>query len=95
MTRDNDPMGVALWTASGLAGFLIARIVPFLRTTQWPRELIAAILAALAAGIAATALDFGGWGALDWRASAFAFFLALAAAGLTRLLSHGSVRRPV
>lgn len=89
-------MGVALWTFSGLAAFLVARIVPLLRPLQWPGELVAALLTALAAGVAATAFDFGGWRALEWRAALFAFFLSLGAIGVSRLFrSHGSARHPV
>lgn len=43
-----------------------------------------AVLAAVVAGVAATILDFGGWQELDWRSAAFAFCVALAAAGIVR-----------
>lgn len=89
-------MGLLLWVLSGLAAFLVARIIPTLRSGRWTGELIAALIAGFAAGVAATAFDFGGWRALDWRAAAFAFFLSLGTVGVTRLvLSHGSARHPV
>ena len=69
---------------SGIAAFFVARIIPLLRQTQWIAELVTAIVAALLAGLVATALDFGGWRELDWRAAAFAFCVALAAAGVVR-----------
>jgi hypothetical protein len=69
---------------SGIAAFLIARIIPFSRQTRWKRELVTALLAASIAGVAATILDFGGWQQLDWRSAAFAFCAALAAAGIVR-----------
>lgn len=77
-------MGVASWAVSGIVAFLVARIVPFSRQTHWKTELVTAIVAALAAGLAATALDFGGWRELDWRAAAFSFSVALALAGIVR-----------
>lgn len=80
-------MGVVLWVVCGLAAFLVARIIPALRQTQRWQEFTAAIVTALAAGLAATALDFGGWNELDWRAGAFAFCCALAATGISRALS--------
>ena len=80
-------MGVASWVVSGIAAFLVARIVPFSRQIHWKTELVTAVLAALAAGVAATILDFGGWQALDWRSAAFAFSVALAAAGVVRAVT--------
>jgi hypothetical protein len=77
-------VGVASWFVAGIAAFLVARIIPFSRQTYWKTELVTASLAALAAGIAATILDFGGWQDLDWRSAAFAFCAALAAAGVVR-----------
>ena len=78
-------MGVASWVVSGITAFLIARIVPFSRQTQWKTELVTALLAAVAAGLAATALDFGGWNALDWRPVVFSFFVACAVVGIVRV----------
>lgn len=43
------------------------------------------VSAAFLLGVAATALDFGGWHEPDWRAALFAFLGALAAAALFRL----------
>ena len=80
-------MGVASWFVSGIAAFLIARIAPFSRQTHWKTELVTSIVAALAAGVVATALDFGGWQDLDWRSAAFAFCAALAAAGVVRAVT--------
>lgn len=77
-------MGVASWAVSGIAAFLVARIVPFSRQTRWKTELVTAVFAALIAGLAATALDFGGWRELDWRAVVFSFFSALTLAGAVR-----------
>ncbi|HEX3110967.1 MAG TPA: hypothetical protein VHU41_17840 [Thermoanaerobaculia bacterium] len=80
-------MGVASWVVSGIAAFLGARIVPFSRQTHWKTELVTAILAALAAGVAATILDFGGWRDLDWRSAAFAFCFAVAVTGVVRAIT--------
>jgi hypothetical protein len=78
-------MGIALWLTSALVALGVARIIPPLRPPQWWPELVATLLTALAAGFGATALDFGGWNQLDWRAAAFAFLCAFAAAALVRL----------
>lgn len=91
-------VGIALWTAAGGLAFLVARIIPIARQTVvsrwgWLAELIAAVLVALACGLGATALDFGGWREPDWRAGLFAFLGGLAAAGLTRFL--GQYRRTI
>jgi len=76
-------MGIALWLSCGIVAFLIARLVPFARRNPWV-ELAITLLAALALGIFATALDFAGWNELDWRAGLFAFFGSFAAAGAVR-----------
>jgi hypothetical protein len=78
-------MGLGLWLAAGIAAFLLARIVPRGKTPRWAAELVASLVVAVVLGLLASALDFGGWRESDWRAAAFAFFGAAAAAGLTRL----------
>jgi len=77
-------MGVAVWLAAGGAAFFVARIVPAGRRTA--AEAIAAIVAAAGAGVAATALDFGGWNEPDWRAGLFVFCCAGATIGVIRLI---------
>lgn len=86
-------MGIVLWLACGGAAFVLARIVPAGRR-GWIAEACAALVVAFACGIAATALDFGGWKELDWRAGVFAFFGAFAATGLTRAARIGRPRSP-
>ena len=78
-------MGIALWLVSAAAAFVVARILPLRRGRAWLGELSAAIVAALLLGIVATALDFGGWNELDWRAGLFTFFGALTAIAILRL----------
>ena len=80
-------MGTALWIAAGLAAFALARALPPARPRGWVAEFLAALAAALILGLAATALDFGGWKELDWRAGLFAFFGALAIVGVFRLVT--------
>ena len=87
MDVDNQGVGAASWVVSGIAAFLVARIVPFSRQTHWKTELVTAVIAALVAGVAATLLDFGGWQDLDWRSAAFAFCAALAVTGLVRAIT--------
>jgi hypothetical protein len=77
---------VALWLGCGVLAFLVARIIPPARRRVWLAELVVALIAAALFGLAATALDFGGWRELDWRAGAFAFCGTLAAIGALRLM---------
>lgn len=76
-------MGVAFWIGCGALAWAIARIIPPGRR-HWAAELATGIAAALLLGLAATALDFGGWAEADWRAGLFAFLGALAALGCLR-----------
>ena len=79
-------MGAALWLASALSIFFVARIVPSGRAHNYLTELIVAAGAALAFGILATRLDFGGWRDSDWRAVAFVLLGVAAATGAHRAL---------
>ena len=79
-------MGIALWLACGVAAVAVARIVPALRHVQLVTDAVTAIVTALLAGVAATALDFGGWNEPDWRAGLFALMAALASLGWLRVL---------
>jgi len=56
----------------------------FFRRDGFVPELIAAITAAVAGGVVATALDFGGWREPEWRAGVFALIVSLAAVGFVR-----------
>ena len=78
-------MGIALWVVSSVAAFLLARMLPWRRRRSWIGELLLVILAGLVVGVVATALDFGGWNELDWRAGLFVLLGAFAASGLFRL----------
>jgi MFS family permease len=78
-------MGIALWLVSSVVAFLLARMAPWRRRGARLGEFLVSILAGLALGVAATALDFGGWNEPDWRAGLFVFLGALAAAGAFRL----------
>jgi hypothetical protein len=82
-------VGVALWIAAGAAAWVVARIVPFGRPAA-VEEAVAALLASALAGVAATALDFGGWAEPDWRTALFAFFCAAALIGVMRIRSEAS-----
>ncbi len=78
-------VGIALWLGCGVVAFFFARLVPFARRRPWV-ELAVTLVAALALGVGATALDFAGWNEPDWRAGLFAFFGSFAAAGIVRAL---------
>ncbi len=77
-------MGTALWVASGICAFFLARIVP-IRRGRKTAELLAAVFAGCVAGLLATALDFGGWREADWRAGVFALFVSFAAVAVVRM----------
>ena len=79
-------MGIALWAVCGFAAAIVARIVPVLRQTQLLSDLLLSLVAALIGGVIATALDFGGWNELDWRAGVFAFACALVVTGWMRVI---------
>jgi hypothetical protein len=78
-------MGIALWMACAGVVFFTIRNIRFGRPTGWVGELVAVVIAALILGAIATALDFGGWNELDWRAALFVVFGSLAISGLLRL----------
>jgi hypothetical protein len=92
-------MGIALWLGGGLAAFVVARLVPLgrgpVRLAGSLPELFAALFAASAFGLIATALDFGGWREADWRAGLFAALGAFAAAGTVRALRKNPDKMPV
>lgn len=77
-------MGLASWLAAAFVAFALARIVPLGRPRRWLAELLLAAVIALLLGATATALDFGGWNELSWRAALLAFLGALAALGAAR-----------
>jgi len=85
-------LGIALWIVAGCAAFAVTRPVGIART-RWPGEFAASIAAAVALGIVATVLDFGGWNEADWRAGVLALCGALTAVAAVRLA--GLTRRDV
>ena len=87
-------MGIVLWLACGGAALVLARIIPLGRRRGWIAEGLTALVVAFACGVGATALDFGGWQELDWRAGVFAFLGAFAAVGIIRAARSGNRRSP-
>jgi hypothetical protein len=79
-------MGLVSWIVAGLMAFGIARIIPSGRSHRWVAELLASLTLAILLGGVATALDFGGWNEPEWRAALLAFFGAMAAGGVTRIV---------
>jgi hypothetical protein len=79
-------MGIALWLACAAVVFFAARSVPYARPASWLTELAVTIISAIVLGCAATALDFGGWKELDWRAGLFVFFGTATFASAHRLV---------
>ena len=86
-------MGIALWLACALVVFFAARSVPFGRNARWLIELMISFASAILLGMTATALDFGGWNELDWRAGLFVFFGSAAIVATVRLIPL--VRAPI
>jgi hypothetical protein len=78
-------MGIALWVISSVAALVLARMAPWRRRRRCFGEIFVSLLAGLALGAVATALDFGGWNEPDWRAGVFVFLGAAAAIGTLRL----------
>jgi predicted MFS family arabinose efflux permease len=81
---------MAVWIVCAVTAFAVARIVPAGRSSRWMIELLTSLLVAFLLGVAATALDFGGWREPDWRAGLFALFGALAALGTLRAIRSPS-----
>jgi hypothetical protein len=79
-------MGAALWVASALAIFLVARIIPAGRPHNYLIEFGIAVGAAVICGGLATLLDFGGWREADWRAITFVLLGAAVAVGGARAI---------
>jgi hypothetical protein len=79
-------MGIALWILCGIAALALSRFIAAGRPPSMTGELIIALVSAFAAGLVATALDFGGWAELDWRAGVFVAFCSLAAIGGARAI---------
>ena len=69
---------------AGVAVFVASRLVPAGRPERRTGEALAAIGTAIVCGLAATALDFGGWNEFDWRAGTFALCGAAAVVGALR-----------
>lgn len=74
-----------MWVVAGAGAFALARLVRAGRAQGWFLEASLGILTAAAAGLAATALDFGGLEEPDWRSGTFAFAVSLAVIGLARV----------
>ena len=77
-------MGLASWI---VAGMIVAALGRLVRTGRRgvALEAIVALVIAFIAGLAATALDFGGWSELDWRAITFAALCTAASIALVRI----------
>jgi hypothetical protein len=80
-------MGSALWLAAAGLAFAAARFIRAGRR-RWPGELAVALLAGLALGVTATALDFGGWREPDPRAALFCGLGSFAILGILRVTTH-------
>jgi hypothetical protein len=79
-------VGIALWIVSGAAAFFASRAIAAGRRKQYASEIVLVPVVSFAAGLVATALDFGGWRELDWRAGLFAFCCTMTAIAAFRAL---------
>jgi uncharacterized membrane protein YeaQ/YmgE (transglycosylase-associated protein family) len=79
-------MGIALWTAAGLVISALVRMIAYGRPDGIVLEIMTGIAGAIAFGLLATYLDFGGWRETDWRAPLFAACGALALIALVRFI---------
>ena len=86
-------MGIALWLLCGVAVFTASRAIAPARPDRFLGELLVVTLVSFLAGVVATALDFGGWGELDWRAGAFVILCDAAAVGFRRAVRLAMTRR--
>lgn len=77
-------IGVASWIVASLAAFALTRAVARGRR-HWGAELGAAIVTGLVTGLAATAMNFGGWQVVEPAAVAFCVLTSATAIGLIRL----------
>jgi hypothetical protein len=81
-------MGLVTWIAVAAVAAMLARLLPLGRPPSWRTDLAAAVVAAVAAGIAATALDFGGWRAADLQPLPFVAAAAFAGIAIGRILAR-------
>jgi hypothetical protein len=86
-------MGIALWLLCGAAVLAASRAVAPARPDRIAGELFIVLAVSFLAGLLATALDFGGWGELDWRAAAFVILCNFAAIGICRAIRLAVARR--
>lgn len=77
-------MGLTLWIVAGLVTFALTRFIEN-RRRGWLAEVVVSLSFAVAAGLMATAMDFGGWAVADGRSFAFAGVCSLLGVGLLRL----------
>ena len=75
-----------MWLLSGIAATAVSRAISAARVPQFGAELLVALSVSFLAGLAATALDFGGWAELDWRAGVFVFCCSLTAIAAHRVV---------
>lgn len=89
---DNRFVGALSWVVAGVVALLLARWIPIGFVRHPVLEATVSLLAAIAFGAAATALDFGGWAEADWRAALFALLGSFGAIGAARLGRQSSRR---
>jgi hypothetical protein len=81
-------MGIVLWMICAAAVFFAIRNIRAGRPSGWIGELLTVVIVALVLGGIATALDFGGWNELDWRAGLFVLSGCFALAAVVRLFTR-------
>lgn len=86
-------MGIALWLLCAVAVLASSRAISPARPQRFIGELFVVIAVSFLAGLGATALDFGGWGEVDWRAAVFVILCSFAAIGISRSVRLVVARR--
>ena len=73
--------------------FAASRAIAVARPETFAGELLLLVMVSFSAGLGATALDFGGWNEVDWRAGAFVILCGFAAIGCSRAIQLAMTRR--
>ena len=78
-------MGILSWLLGSAAALLACRFIPIGRTASSLPEVLSGLAFAVAGGLLATRLDFGGWNEADPRAALFCGVMTLSGVALARI----------
>lgn len=86
-------MGILTWLLGGAAALLACRFVPLGRTAGRLPEALCGLAFALAGGLVATRLDFGGWNVAEPRAALFCAVTTICGVAIYRCVGALGPRR--